>query len=817
MIHRQNNNTLRRVIRPIPMLMALAFLLGSAFIVPKAGKTAVNAVGQPADGEQVPNCITPELREEISLKIAEHEATYGESIPTNNLMGGQPYTFYPQAGNLNEDLTLVNFTDLTPASPFPTDYNCGRRTYRGHTGIDSLIRGFRAQAIGVPVFAALDGLVVDARDGNPDMNVQCTNAPPNYVILFHGNAHYSIYLHFKRGSVRKDGGPLFLPNEFIPAGTQIGLTGSSGCSTAPHLHFESWFGGPDQQFRYEPFAGPCNPVPSGWVNQPEVRRDAYTTEVAFSNVPFTGSAAFPFDTTPRINTFLPGARTIYFRADIANLPPLSTYRILVFRPSPTPPGLSPAAQPLDGAFNNTSALAFNSFSWPLALDLDTPGTWVVWLIVNGEIPPIEEAYFNIVSSPAEVINYPPSPVRLTFDPAQPTVNDVLFCRIKTPFTFRDPNYDFVSYQYAWRVNGTLIRNVSSGALSDAIPKGRVRAGDCVTCTVTPFDGYTFGRPTTWTLRMNGATCSYQISSTSQPFPASGGNGSLNVTAPCGCNWTAFRSSSWIRFTSDDIGSGNGTLSYSVDPNTSGSPRTGVIMVQDNSLRLTVTQAAAGVATTVSAASYKTAIASKTIVAAFGSRLATGTQSAPTLPLPFSLAGTTVRIKDSAGQERSAPLFFASPTQVNYQIPAGTAAGAATVTITSGDGNLSLGTIQVASAAPSLFTLNQSGSGPATALDALAFTGPPFAGKRANGEPNILAFFGTGFGADATDQDGNISSNISVTIDGAPVTVLYAGRAPGFVGLNQLNVLLPAGITSGTHTVVVTRHGVASNAVTVAIR
>jgi hypothetical protein len=51
----------------------------------------------------------------------------------------------------------------------------------------------------------------------------------------------------------------------------------------------------------------------------------------------------------------------------------------------------------------------------------------------------------------------------------------------------------------------------------------------------------------------------------------------------------------------------------------------------------------------------------------------------------------------------------------------------------------------------------------------------------------------------------------------PAAVQYAGRAPGFVGLNQINVHLPAGIAPGAHTVTVSRGGVASNSITVELK
>lgn len=87
----------------------------------------------------------------------------------------------------------------------------------------------------------------------------------------------------------------------------------------------------------------------------------------------------------------------------------------------------------------------------------------------------------------------------------------------------------------------------------------------------------------------------------------------------------------------------------------------------------------------------------------------------TTPLPTTLAGTTVRVKDSAGAERPAQLFFASPAQVNLLMPAGLANGAATVTITGGDGAISTGVTPISATAPGLFTANTSGQGVAAGV------------------------------------------------------------------------------------------------------
>jgi uncharacterized protein (TIGR03437 family) len=222
--------------------------------------------------------------------------------------------------------------------------------------------------------------------------------------------------------------------------------------------------------------------------------------------------------------------------------------------------------------------------------------------------------------------------------------------------------------------------------------------------------------------------------------------------------------------------------------------------------------------TVSAANYNvSSIAGKSIVAAFGSNLATTTQVATAQPLPTSIGGTTVQVQDSTGQLRLAPLFFVSPNQINYQIPAGTAAGGATVYISTSGATAQIGTTLVAASAPSIFTLNASGTGAAAAVDAFTGASAPFNATLADGTPNIIAIFGTGLGDDATDVDGDVSASVQATIDGQPATVSYAGRAPGFAGLNQLNIVFPAGLASGVHKLVVSRNGTASNLVSIVVK
>ncbi len=116
-----------------------------------------------------------------------------------------------------------------------------------------------------------------------------------------------------------------------------------------------------------------------------------------------------------------------------------------------------------------------------------------------------------------------------------------------------------------------------------------------------------------------------------------------------------------------------------------------------------------------AASYSTvALAPDSIAAIFGSNLATSEMPAETTTLPTSLAGTTVKVIDSANVERLAPLFYVSPRQINLLIPPGTAPGKARLLVTAGDGALALGEIMILSVSPGLFAANADGAGAAAA-------------------------------------------------------------------------------------------------------
>ncbi len=247
---------------------------------------------------------------------------------------------------------------------------------------------------------------------------------------------------------------------------------------------------------------------------------------------------------------------------------------------------------------------------------------------------------------------------------------------------------------------------------------------------------------------------------------------------------------------------------------------------------TVYPGAPSAVTSVSAASYSGAsLAPEAIVAAFGSNLATATTAALTLPLPTMLAGTTVKARDGAGTERLAPLFFVSPTQVNYQMPPGTVNGLTTVTITSGDGTVSVGTVQIAAAASGLFAVDASGGGlaaatvlrgkadgsqqfePVARFDAAQqkFVAVPI-DLGPETDQVFLLLFGTGI------RFRSALSAVTAKLGGVDCQVAFAGAQGGFVGLDQVNVRLSRGLIGrGEVDVALTVDGRAANTVKVGIK
>ena len=339
--------------------------------------------------------------------------------------------------------------------------------------------------------------------------------------------------------------------------------------------------------------------------------------------------------------------------------------------------------------------------------------------------------------------------------------------------------------------------------------------------------FTHGRGV-WRVPLGNA-CTSALSSSNQIFGIEGGKGSVSVNASQQvCPWTAESNTNWITITGSQSGAGSGTLTYNVAPSSEMRQRSGTINIGGRSL--SVTQA--GLAVSVSAASMAgTTIAPESLVAVFGANLASTTQIASGPNLPLVLGNTTVLVKDSKGVERPAPLFFVSPTQINYLMPAETAEGTASVMIFNENGEVFNGLTPITRVAPGLFTANASGQGIAVGetvrvradssqiyesialwdTDRLRFVGRPID----LGPPTdqvYLVLYGTGM------RFRENLGKVTVTIGGVPATVTYLGPQNTFAGLDQLNLLLPRSLAGrGEVDVQLTVEGVPANLIRILVK
>jgi len=215
------------------------------------------------------------------------------------------------------------------------------------------------------------------------------------------------------------------------------------------------------------------------------------------------------------------------------------------------------------------------------------------------------------------------------------------------------------------------------------------------------------------------------------------------------------------------------------------------------------------------------LAPGSIVSVFGANLASTSAGASSLPLPKTLAGATLQV---GGYE--VPLFYSSGGQINAQLPFELALNTRPQLIVKGAAFVTVPeTITVAAARPGIFTTSQDGKGQGVIMDVanhlVDSANPAKAG-------DVVVVYCTGLGATTpavrsgeaapTTPLARVVMPVSVTIGGQPASVQFAGLTPGYAGLYQVNVQIPAGVSPAASVpLVVFQDGVPSNTVALAVR
>jgi uncharacterized protein (TIGR03437 family) len=213
------------------------------------------------------------------------------------------------------------------------------------------------------------------------------------------------------------------------------------------------------------------------------------------------------------------------------------------------------------------------------------------------------------------------------------------------------------------------------------------------------------------------------------------------------------------------------------------------------------------------------VAPGSIVAIFGTNLASSLAITDTIPLSTKLGSVTSITFDNL----PAPLYFVGPQQVNAQLPyasLGTNTSATVnIVVTTSTGTSAAQTVNVVPSLPGIFTVSQNGLGQAIATDNNTgmIAAPPNSIAGLHTQPisissgHALVIWCTGLGpvtpsiadgANSINPDGSVTlrrtvNQPTVTVGGVPVKeVLFSGLAPQFVGENQVDVLLGANTPTG---------------------
>ena len=295
---------------------------------------------------------------------------------------------------------ISNYLDQDEAEESILDYNCGDRTYDGHRGLDIYTTPFSWYKMerdhGI-VVAAAAGTIVEKVGDQPERS--CSIDSPaggsNQIVLEHADGSLSLYAHMRTGSLNAKA-----IGATVSAGEYLGVVGSSGNSTGPHLHFEtgSWVldGGNYVWTPKDPFAGSCNGLneESSWEQQPDYYKSVLNAIATHNQAPEV--PACPETEMPHYSDTFAAGDTVYMVAYYRDQLSGQNSHFKITRPDGS------TAYEWDHS-SSEEHFASSYWYWSITLPGDAPGGEWSFTVTYEEQTLQHEFYVNATPPPGPVM------------------------------------------------------------------------------------------------------------------------------------------------------------------------------------------------------------------------------------------------------------------------------------------------------------------------------------------------------------------------------------------------------------------------------
>ena len=332
--------------RSVMSTLYLKVLLLLVFALPTGCAHGQNGFGHQPTPQP---CLLPEQRRDIQRQLEENLVRLDLKRPSRVKSYLSDLSFPLRVADSIPGVVRYfgnsGYVDHDASAGF-RDYRCRSNSYDGHRGTDWNIFPFfwmLQENDVVEVVSAAPGVIILRQDGNSDTNCVWGNQQWNAVYVRHDDGSVMWYGHLKRGSLTEK-----QVGDAVERGEYLGIVGSSGRSTGPHLHMEYYDSNGDL---LDPYTGACNDLndESLWMEQEPYVSTTLNAVLTHSEAPSVAACGPANEVVALENTFLPGS-AFFVGTYITGYRAGDRITTRVFRP--------------DGSlFNSYESFNENNFGW----------------------------------------------------------------------------------------------------------------------------------------------------------------------------------------------------------------------------------------------------------------------------------------------------------------------------------------------------------------------------------------------------------------------------------------------------------------------